>query len=164
MKQWIAVFGTGFRLLVPAKFLIHPSRRSKQMNLNRDDVMKSLIMIAVAVAGTTTLPAADHTATQMREMYQIQSAFHRFGSVADLVNGGARDGDYIGTGDPADPSTCPAPSANAGNRGTLCAFFKYVAAAFQTLTSSSRLRLPTRRTSMCLAPRLLSTLNVTSST
>ena len=64
-------------------------------------------------------------------MYQIQSAFHRFGSVADPVNGGARDGDYIGTGDPANPSTCPATAANAGNRGTLCTFFKYVAAAFQ---------------------------------
>ena len=119
----------------------------------------SLVMTAIAVGGTTTILAADHTDTQMREMYQIQSAFHRFGSVADPVNGdsaaaidqrirdmltlwtsdgylsfaigGARDGDYIGTGDPGDPSTCPAPSVNPGNRGTLCTFFKYVAAAFQ---------------------------------
>jgi hypothetical protein len=45
--------------------------------------------------------------------------------------GSARDGYYIGNGDPANPSTCPVPSDNFGNRGTLCTFFKYVAAPFQ---------------------------------
>ena len=124
--------------------------------------MKSWItslMIAVTAAGPATVAAADHTDTQLRELYQLQAAFHRFGSVADPINGdsaaaidqrvrdmlalwtkdgylsfatgGARDGDYLGTGDPADPATCPTPSANAANRGTLCTFFKYVAGAFQ---------------------------------
>ena len=124
--------------------------------------MKSWMLcltMAMTAAGPATLMAADRTDTQMRELYQLQAAFHRFGSVVDQINGdsaaaidqrvrdmlsiwtkngylsfavgGARDGDYMGTGDPADPATCPTPSANAANRGTLCTFFKYVAGAFQ---------------------------------
>jgi hypothetical protein len=97
--------------------------------------------------------------TQLVELYQLQAAFHRAATVHDPVNGdsatvidqriremlslwtddgslnvqvgGALDGDYIGNGDPADPSTCPTPSGDPTNRGTLCTFFKYVAGAFQ---------------------------------
>jgi hypothetical protein len=49
--------------------------------------------------------------------------------------GGPRDGNDVGRGDPEDPLTCPAPSADPDNRGTLCTFFKYVAGSFQPQTS-----------------------------
>lgn len=96
---------------------------------------------------------------QVAALYRLQAAFHRATTVRDPVNGdsadvineriqamlslwtdngwillnvgGARDGYYIGNGDPKNPSTCPAPSDNFANRGTLCTFFKYVAAPFQ---------------------------------
>jgi hypothetical protein len=94
-------------------------------------------------------------------IYRLQAAFHRASTVRDPVNGdlddviserisamlslwtdngwilfnigSARDGYYIGNGDPAKGSTCPAPSDNFANRGTLCTFFKYVAAPFQPI-------------------------------
>ena len=97
--------------------------------------------------------------TQLAELYQLQAAFHRAGTVQDPVSGdsaaviGQRiremlalwtddgsltfqvgsplDGDYMGNGDPADPSTCPVPSGDPTNRGTLCTFFKYVAGSIQ---------------------------------
>jgi hypothetical protein len=96
---------------------------------------------------------------ELAELYQLQAAFHAAASVRDPVNGdspaviteriremlalwtedgvlqlavgGARDGVYAGRGDPDDPATCPAPSGNPANRGTLCTFFKYVGGSFQ---------------------------------
>ncbi len=96
---------------------------------------------------------------QVAALYELQAAFHRASTVRDPVNGDSdnailqrirtmlslwtdngwvffnvgspRDGYYIGNGDPSSPSTCPAPSSNFGNRGTLCTFFKYVAAPLQ---------------------------------
>ena len=96
---------------------------------------------------------------QLAKLYQLQAAFHRTMSVQDPENGdspdvitqrirdmlslwtsdgqfvlavnGPKDGNYIGTGDPTDDSTCPAPSTNPQNRGTLCTLFKYVSAPFQ---------------------------------
>jgi hypothetical protein len=98
-------------------------------------------------------------AAQVAALYRLQAAFHRAASVRDPVNGdsedvinqrivamlslwtddgwtlinlgSARDGYYLGKGDPSNPSTCPAPSGNYGNQGTLCTFFKYVAGSFQ---------------------------------
>jgi len=96
---------------------------------------------------------------QLAALYELQAAFHRASTVRDPANGdpdyviqqrlqavlslwadngwilfkvgGPRDGYYMGNGDPADPSACPAPADNSENRGTLCTFFKYVAAPFQ---------------------------------
>lgn len=96
---------------------------------------------------------------QVAALYELQAAFHRASTVRDPINGDSddliqqriqavlslwtdngwmlfnvgspSDGYYIGKGDPADPSTCPVPSGNSANRGTLCTFFKYVAAPFQ---------------------------------
>jgi hypothetical protein len=96
---------------------------------------------------------------QVAALYELQAAFHRASTVSDSVNGDSADviqqriqamlslwadtgvllfnigspvdGFYIGNGDPANPSTCPTPSASFANRGTLCTFFKYVAAPFQ---------------------------------
>jgi hypothetical protein len=119
---------------------------------------RSLIAASLLTAGAATAVAQDVN-TQTAELYQLQGAFHRFATVHDPLNGdsaqvidrriramlslwtddgllvlqvgGARDGNYIGNGDPANPATCPAPSDNPANRGTLCTFFKYVAGSFQ---------------------------------
>jgi hypothetical protein len=43
-------------------------------------------------------------------------------------------GNYIGNGDPDDPTTCPLPSGDtsaSGQQGTLCTFFKYVSGGLQ---------------------------------
>jgi hypothetical protein len=110
-------------------------------------------------ASDPELMARAHGA-QASELYRLQAAFHRASTVRDPVNGdpadvineriramlslwtdrgwilfnvgSARDGYYMGNGDPANPSTCPAPSDNFVKRGTLCTFFKYVAAPFQS--------------------------------
>ena len=96
---------------------------------------------------------------QVAALYELQAAFHRASTVrepasgdsADVIQqriqamlslwtdsgalffnvGSPVDGYYIGNGDPANPSTCPTPSGSFANRGTLCTFFKYVAAPFQ---------------------------------
>jgi hypothetical protein len=98
-------------------------------------------------------------AAQVAALHRLQAAFHRAASVRDAVNGDSedvinqritamlslwtddgwtlinlgspRDGYYLGKGDPSDATTCPAPSGNYGNQGTLCTFFKYVAGSFQ---------------------------------
>ena len=92
-------------------------------------------------------------------LYELQAAFHRASTVGDPANGDSADaiqqriqamlsfwtdtgglffnigspvdGYYMGNGDPANASTCPTPSNSFANRGTLCTFFKYVAAPFQ---------------------------------
>jgi hypothetical protein len=103
--------------------------------------------------------ATGNKAAQVAALYRLQAAFHRAASVRDPANGdpeevinqrivamlslwtddgwtlinlgSARDGYYLGKGDPSDPSTCPAPSGNYAYQGTLCTFFKYVAGSFQ---------------------------------
>jgi hypothetical protein len=98
--------------------------------------------------------------SQIASLYQLQAAYHRAASVHDPINGdspvaitqrirdmlslwsegavlhlsvgsSAIDGFYLGTGDPEDLSTCPSPSDDPNNRGTLCTFFKYRSGAFQ---------------------------------
>jgi hypothetical protein len=51
-----------------------------------------------------------------------------------VVSAAATAGNYIGKGDPDDPASCPTPSGDtsaAGQQGTLCTFFKYVAGGLQ---------------------------------
>jgi hypothetical protein len=127
--------------------------------------MKSVTSLTIAfglfmaVAVIPAIAASHDTNAQTAELYQLQAAFHRAGSVHDNINGdpddvitqrirymlslwtkdgvfviatgGAADGNYIGNGDPEDPATCPEPSSNKNNRGTLCTLFKYVAGSFQ---------------------------------
>ena len=104
--------------------------------------------------------AAQDNNTQTSELYKLQAAYHRAASVHNPVNGdspeaitarirdmlslwtadavlhvsvgGAIDGYYMGNGDPDDPSTCPTPSGDPNNRGTVCTFFKYISGAFQS--------------------------------
>jgi len=99
---------------------------------------------------------------QVAELEQLHATFHAAVSVHDPVNGDSptvitqriRDilaiwtndgeltivnttataGNYIGNGDPDDPTTCPLPSGDTsptGQQGTLCTFYKYVAGGLQ---------------------------------
>jgi len=67
----------------------------------------------------------DSAATIDQRIRDMLSLWTDDGSI-DLEVGGAHDGNYLGNGDPDDPSTCPTPSGNASDQGTLCTFFKYV--------------------------------------
>jgi hypothetical protein len=104
----------------------------------------------------------DQQLAQMAELEQLHATFHAAVSVRDPVNGDSPDvitqrirdalaiwakdaeltvvnttataGNYIGSGDPDDPASCPAPSGDTsatGQQGTLCTFFKYVSGALQ---------------------------------
>lgn len=100
-----------------------------------------------------------HAEAQIAKLYALQAAFHDNASVRDPVNGDSEeviqqrikqmlslwtddpwfllsagtpsDGYYRGKGEPDDPFTCPSPSDDPANRGTLCTFFKYVVGSFQ---------------------------------
>jgi hypothetical protein len=101
--------------------------------------------------------------TQVAELeQQIHVTFHAAVSVHDPVNGdspevitqrirealsiwtkdaeltivstAATAGNYVGNGDPDDPTSCPTPSGDTsatGQQGTLCTFFKYVSGGLQ---------------------------------
>jgi hypothetical protein len=115
-----------------------------------------LILGVVATLAIASWSASSYAGanTQLATLYQLQAAFHRAATVHDPVNGDSatvidqriRDmlslwtsdgeldnpsGAYIGNGDPSDSATCPTPSGNPANQGTLCTFFKYVAGSFQ---------------------------------
>ena len=114
----------------------------------------------IAAAGVAH--AADSPLAQWAELEKLHAAFHAAVSVHDPVNGDSpavitqriRDavalwtangeitvvstspaaGNYIGSGDPDDPATCPEPSgdtSSTGQQGTLCTFFKYVSGGLQ---------------------------------
>jgi hypothetical protein len=99
---------------------------------------------------------------QSAELEKLHAAFHAAVSVHDPVNGDSQSvitrrirdavalwtkdgeitivsttiaaGNYIGSGDPDDPVTCPEPSGDTseyGQQGTLCTFFKYVSGGLQ---------------------------------
>jgi hypothetical protein len=116
-------------------------------------------VMAIALSAATTLTASEHK-RELAALHELQAAFHRAASVTDPVNGdsaavidqrirdmlalwtedgflalavgnSARDGNYVGKGDPSDPAKCPQPSTNPSNRGTLCTFFRYVGGSFQ---------------------------------
>ena len=122
----------------------------------RISIAMSILTFSIGIASTTShaQPRA-----QIEELYELQAAFHRAGTVKDPVNGDSadvitqrikdmlalwssdgsltfsagtpRDGTYSGNGDPDDATACPTPSSDSTNRGTLCTFFKYVAGSFQ---------------------------------
>lgn len=139
-----------------------PAEEEKDMrsrNCSFASVLVALVLGLAVVPGKLVAQTSQENA-QTTELYKMQAAFHRFGSVHDPVNGdspevitqrtrdmlslwtsnavlnvhgfGAIDGYYIGKGDPDDPSSCPVPSGAAGAvRGTLCTYFKWVAGSFQ---------------------------------
>jgi len=120
------------------------------------------IIAAVGVAHAGDLRDNDETLAQWAELEKLHAAFHAAVSVHDPVNGdslgvitrrirdavalwtedgeitivstSATAGNYIGSGDPNDPATCPEPSgdtSSTGQQGTLCTFFKYVSGGLQ---------------------------------
>lgn len=119
----------------------------------------ALLITTVAWPGSAKPAAAQEDNTQTSELYKLQAAYHRAASVRDPVNGDSPsvitdrlrdvlslftsdavlylnagspvDGYYQGNGDPEDPSTCPTPSTDPNNRGTICTFYKYLSASFQ---------------------------------
>jgi len=130
-----------------------------QWGLGKGLMLPSLTAAILLIASWSApgYGASERTNTQLAALYQLQASFHRAATVHDPVNGdsatvidqrirdmvslwtddgvftagGALSGNYIGKGDPEDPSTCPTPSGDPANRGTLCTLFKYVAPAFQ---------------------------------
>jgi hypothetical protein len=130
-------------------------------SLKRTPVFAIVLGVAAAMFAIASWSPSSYAQpnAQVAQLYQLQAAFHRAASVHDPVDGdsaaaidqrirdmlslwtddgsldleagGARDGTYQGNGDPGDPSTCPTPSGDPANRGTLCTFFKYVAGSFQ---------------------------------
>jgi hypothetical protein len=126
-----------------------------QDQVSKVSTIASVVAVAMLVSAVMSGPSYAQDNTQTAELYQLQAAFHAAATVHDPVNGDSStaidqrirdmlalwtiDGTivaggstYIGTGDPADPTTCPAPSGNPANQGTLCTFFKYQVASFQS--------------------------------
>ena len=127
--------------------------------LKRTPAYVAVLVAAIAWLGTATPAAAQDDNTQISELYKLQAAYHRAASVRDPVTGDSPsiitqrvrdvlslfttdavlflnagspvDGYYRGNGDPEDPSTCPTPSTDPDNRGTICTFYKYLSASFQ---------------------------------
>ena len=124
-------------------------------------VVGMMAAVGVAQAGDWRDNNDDRLA-QWAELEMLHAAFHAAVSVHDPVNGDSpavitqrirdavalwtRDGkiiivgtspaagNYIGAGDPDDPTTCPVPTgdtSSTGQQGTLCSFFKYVSGGMQ---------------------------------
>jgi len=117
-------------------------------------VFGSTLMAANDDTATTT-----YTDAQVAQLEQLHARFHRAASVHNIVIGDSQevidsriqeiqslwtkdatfkldtgspfDGYYIGKGTPGDSVTCPMPSNNPANQGTLCTFYTYVAGSFQ---------------------------------
>jgi hypothetical protein len=121
----------------------------------------AMVVATVALTGGPGLAASGNDSnTQVARLYELQAAIHAALCVRDPVNGdsapviiqrirdalslwtddgsitlslnnSAIDGNYVGNGDPEDPSTCPTLSTDPSARGTLCTLFKYVGGSFQ---------------------------------
>ncbi|MGA9981694.1 MAG: hypothetical protein WBQ08_23965 [Candidatus Sulfotelmatobacter sp.] len=121
------------------------------------------IIVAIGAAHASGGRDSDGRLAQMAELeQQVHVTFHAAVSVHDPVNGdspevitkrirealsiwtkdadltvvstAATAGNYVGSGDPDDPASCPTPSGDTsatGQQGTLCTFFKYVAGGLQ---------------------------------
>jgi hypothetical protein len=114
----------------------------------------SALMAANDDTATTT-----YTEAQVEQLEHLHAVFHRAASVHNIVTGDSQevidsrildiqsifakdvvlkldtgspfDGYYIGKGTPGDSATCPLPSNNRANQGTLCTLYAYVASSFQ---------------------------------
>ena len=129
----------------------------------RERYTRFLALLAIGIITTVGVAhAGNDPLAQWAELEKLHAAFHAAVSVHDPVNGDSpevitkriRDavalwtedgeitivssspaaGNYIGYGDPDDPTTCPEPSGDTsptGQQGTLCTFFKYVSGGLQ---------------------------------
>jgi hypothetical protein len=121
------------------------------------------IIVAIGAAHASGGRKNDGQLAQLAELeQQIHVTFHAAVSVHDPVNGDSAEvitqrirealsiwtkdaeltivstaptaGNYVGNGDPDDPTSCPTPSGDTsatGQQGTLCTFFKYVSGGLQ---------------------------------
>lgn len=119
------------------------------------------IIAAIGAARAGGWRDDDDQLAQSAELEQLHAAFHAAVSVHDpngdsteVITQRIRDaialwtkdgeitiggtsitaGNYIGSGDPDDPVTCPEPTGDTsatGQQGTLCTFFKYVSGGMQ---------------------------------
>jgi len=118
-------------------------------------MLGSTLLVADDDTATTT-----NTEAQIAQLYELEASFHRAVSVHNYVDGDSSevvdqrirqllslwaedgtldlesgsysvDGMYVGRGNLDDPSTCPTPSSNYENRGTLCTLYRYVASTFK---------------------------------
>jgi hypothetical protein len=129
------------------------------MGKRRFEIFVAVAVVSFFWLGSTKPAAAQDDNTQTSELYKLQAAYHRAATVRDPVNGDSpetitdrvrdvlslftadavlylnvgspRDGYYVGSGDPDDAFTCPTPSSDPNNRGTLCTFYKYISGPFQ---------------------------------
>jgi hypothetical protein len=127
--------------------------------LNSTRIYVAITVVSLSWLASAKPAVAQDATSQIAELYELQAAYHRAATVRDPANGdsaatitqrvrdvlalftadavlylhtgGARDGYYIGNGDPDDEATCPTPSNDPNNRGTICSFYKYVSGAFQ---------------------------------
>jgi hypothetical protein len=130
----------------------------KMNGLKRTRTYLAFTVAALFWLGGVKPAAAQDDSTQTSQLFRLQAAYHRAATVRDYVNGdspqtitdriravlslftsdailylnvgGPRDGFYLGNGDPDDQSTCPPPSTDPNNRGTLCTFYKYISGSF----------------------------------
>ena len=75
----------------------------------------------------------DTPAVITERIRQVLSIWAEDGELT-VLGTSASAGNYIGKGDPDDPTTCPKPSGDtsaAGKQGTLCTLYKYVAGGLQ---------------------------------
>jgi hypothetical protein len=100
-----------------------------------------------------------NTDAQVAQLERLHATFHRAASVHNIVTGDSQevidsrildiqsiftkdvvlkldtgspfDGYYIGKGTPGDSVSCPMPSNNPANQGTLCTLYSYVAGSFK---------------------------------
>jgi hypothetical protein len=130
------------------------------ITLKKRRLYTTIAIPAFFLLGSALLASAQDDNAQTSKLYKLQAAYHRAATVRDPVNGDSRemitarlrevlslftadavlyltigsaqfDGYYLRNGDPDDATTCPPPSGDPNNRGTLCTFYKYLSPAFQ---------------------------------
>ena len=112
------------------------------------------------MAANDDAPTTIYEQAQVAQLEQLHAAFHAAASVHNIMTGdspeeikkrirqilslwtpdavlkletgSSLDGNYIGRGNPDHQSTCPMPSNNPDNQGTLCTLFTYVSGSFQS--------------------------------
>src|SRR5271154_6539813 len=117
-------------------------------------VFGSTLMAANDDTAVTT-----YTDAQVAQLEQLHARFHRAASVHNIETGDSQevidsrileiqslwtedavlhldsgspfDGYYIGKGTPGDSVSCPMPSNNQANQGTLCTLYSYVVGSFK---------------------------------
>src|SRR5580704_9189156 len=115
------------------------ARGAQEQKMKSSYRIRLMMAIAFAFGALATSPivANAQPRAQIEELYELQAAFHRAGTVKDPVNGDSaevitqrikdmlalwtedavwnfeagtpRDGKYIGRGDPDDAASCPTP-------------------------------------------------------